>query len=213
MTNTSATGGYLVPDPTTPPLEGQALEDFIGDVIAGITGLDRDTAVIPRWQPEPPNITDAGTCWVAFGFQPDRENDTFPYVGHNGGASVDDPGAYDELQRNEMLPCLCSFYGLGAGSAADAYCAQLRDGLLIDQNREALTAQGFALTSIDPPQPVPTLLKERWLYRVDLKVNFRRLIVRQYPVLNIASAQSTLEVDAHQGGAQPYEVDIEVTGP
>ena len=214
MTNTSATGGYLVPNtaPAPAPLEGAALEDFIGDVLAAITGLDRDTEVLPRWQPEPPNIPEAGEVWMAFGFQPDRTTDTFPYVGHNAGDGIDDPNAYDEIQRNEYLPTLCSIYGLGAGSDADKVAALLYDGLIIAQNREELMAQGFTVTSIDPPLPVPSLLKLRWLYRVDLTIHFRRMIVRQYPILNVKSVPATLEVQAEQGGNEPYEVDINVIG-
>lgn len=208
MTNNSSTGGFLTPN-STAPLEGAALEDFIGDTIAGITGLDRDTLVLPRWQPEPPNIAAAGICWVAFGFQV-RPSDNFPYIGHVGGDAVDNPDAYDQMQRNEIIDCLCSFYGLGGGSDADKYAALLRDGLMIAQNREALMTQGFSLTSVEPPLPVPSLLKERWLYRSDLLIHFRRNLVRQYPVLNIGSAEPVLEIQLEQGGDTPLEIPINV---
>src|SRR3979409_241705 len=127
----SSTGGYLIPS-GAPPLEGQALLDFLQGVIVGITGLD-GTMVRPVWQSEPPNIPDAGEAWCAFRITT-RPSDKFPYVKHN----ADGQGA-DALQRHEELHVLCSFYDLGSGGLADGLCAQLRDGLSIAQNREILT--------------------------------------------------------------------------
>lgn len=196
--------GYLAPI-STPPLEGDALEDTIHDLIAGVSGLD-GTLVRPAWQIEPANIPTAGTAWAAFRIAR-REIALFPYVGHDGAYTYPDPqqdpplkGA-DQLQQQEQLEVLVSFYDLGAGATngvggqADAYCALFRDGLYIAQNREALMAQGIVLAYTGDAIAVPSLLKERWLYRVDLSLTLRRAIERTYPVYNIESAQGTITKD------------------
>jgi len=197
MPNDSTSGGYLSPDPTTPPLQGQALLDYLQGVIVGITGLD-GKMVRPFWQSEPPNIPDAGTAWCAFRITA-RPSDTFPYVQHN----ADGEGG-DALQRHEELRVLASFYDLGSGGQADGYAALLRDGLSIAQNREVLTRSKMGLARTGEIMPVPVLVKSRWLYRVDLEVVIRRQIDRLYPVLNVASAQGSIVSD--DGIARPIKV-------
>lgn len=202
----SNVAGYLSPI-STPPLEGDTLEDAIHDAIAGISGLE-GTLVRPAWQPEPATIPAAATAWAAFRIAR-REISLFPYVGHDGAYTyppsvppVTPPlqGA-DQLQQQEQLDVLVSFYDLGAaasngvGGQADAYCALFRDGLYIAQNREALMAQGIVLAYTGDAIAVPSLLKERWLYRVDLSLTLRRAIERTYPVYNIESAQGTITKD------------------
>lgn len=66
MSNTSATGGYLLPEQSPAPLEGDALDDFFHDIVAGITGLDTNL-VRPRWQETPPPAPKRGTNWAAVG--------------------------------------------------------------------------------------------------------------------------------------------------
>lgn len=185
MPNTSATGGALSPAVSPAPLEGQTLNRFIQQWIVGITGLD-GTMVRPRWQAEPPNIPTAGTAWAAIGIT-SRPSDTYPYVRH-------DPTGLgsDELQRHETLNLLASFYDLGTNGLADNYAALLRDGAAIPQNLEPLTVAGMALVETGDPVAVPSLLKTRWLYRVDLPVSLRRQINRIYPVENLLSSQGTL---------------------
>lgn len=187
MPNNSSTGGYLAPSGAA-PLEGQALLDFIQGVIVGITGLD-GTLVRPYWQSEPPNIPDAGTAWCAFKIAA-RDPATYAYVEHD----ADGQGS-DELQRNEELHLLTSFYDLGSGGLADGLCALLRDSLLIPQNREALTGQSMDLVKTGEMTAVPIAVKTRWLYRVDMPVDLRRRITRTYSVLNLLSAQGTIVTD------------------
>lgn len=188
MANDSSTGGPLAPAaaPAPTPLEGQALLTFIQNWIVGIIGLPGDM-VRPRWQPEPGNIPDAGDCWAAIGITR-RPSDTYPYV-----AFVDDanPPTY-QMQRHEDLETLCSFYDLGSTGQADMYAALLRDGTAIPQNREPLRAGGFAFVSCGDITPVPSLLKSRWLYRVDLPLTLRREIDRNYPVLPVVEGDATL---------------------
>lgn len=188
MPNDSSTGGYLAPAPDTPPLEGQALLDFLQAVIVGITGID-GTLVRPYAQSEPPNIPDAGTAWCAFKIA-SRPSDTFAFVKHN----VDGNGS-DALQRHEALHILTSFYDLGSGGAADGLCSLLRDGLQVPQNREALSFGNMALVKTGDMISVPVMVKSRWLYRVDMEVVINRQIDRVYSVLSLTSAQGTIVTD------------------
>lgn len=188
MPNDSSSGGYLAPSPATPPLEGQALLDFIQGTIAGITGLD-GTLVRPYAQSEPPNLPSEGNAWCAFKIA-SRKTDTFAFVQHNA-----DGNGSDALQRNEELTILASFYDLGSGGAADGLASLLRDGLQIPQNREALTLQSFDLVRTTDLVAVPVMVKSRWLYRVDMEVIMRRRISRLYPILNVLSVQGTIVSD------------------
>lgn len=183
--NTSATGGYLTPDPIGPqPLEGDALVDFMQAIVVGITGLD-GRMVRPRWQPEPPNLPNADESWVAIGITSTRR-DTNAYVQHDG----DGDGA-DNLQRHEEIDLLTSFYG----PQADEYVSLLRDGLQVAQNREVMQLAGMGLVDTGDAIRAPTLVKDRWLHRIDMRVTVRRQILRRYPVLNLQSAQGTLHTE------------------
>lgn len=193
MVNTSATGGYLLPTkPPDAPLEGTDLENFFHDLIVGITGLD-PTLVRPRWQPEPPDIPSKGTVWIAFGFF-DEDSDTYPHVQQIGDQT--------QLQRNEIFGVLCSIYGTGAGSDAKATAKLLRDGLIIEQNRQPLFNNAMGLIEVTAPQPAPVLTKETWLYRLDMNIRIRRLILRNYDVLSLKSAPGIFVIDA-----QTKEID------
>src|SRR5215472_15859820 len=63
----STTAGYLGPIlGTGPVLQDDQWDDFLHDVLAGVSGLD-PTMVRPRWQVVPPNVPDFKTDWLAFG--------------------------------------------------------------------------------------------------------------------------------------------------
>jgi len=195
--NTSATGGYLLPAPAPTPLEGAALLAFLQGYVVGVTGLPGDM-VRPRWQPEPPNIPQAGNLWAAIGVT-SRPTDTYAFTRQLEDTST-------ELQRHEELDMLCSFYDLGSGGLADNAVALLRDGLQVDQNREPLFLAGMGLVGSDDPVAVPSLLKMRWLYRVDMNVKLRRVILRNYPVLTILSETGVLR--ANEAGEGVITTDI-----
>lgn len=184
MANDSATGGPLTPELVPAPLEDIALDDFLHDLIVGITGLD-NTLVRPRWQPEPANLPDVGTNWVAFGIV-SKEADTYAVEQHIATGQ-----GFDYLKRQEVLNIFCSFYGPQAGS----YAELLRDGLQIAQNREVLQLNMMGLVETKETITAPSLVKDKWLFRVDLMVRIRRQILRQYPVLNVLSAQGTIDVE------------------
>lgn len=189
MSNDSSTGGPIAPVPTSAaPLEGKALNDFLNELIAGITGLD-GTMVRPSFQTVPANVPTEGEAWCAFRIA-SRPSDTFPFVGHNPAGD----GA-DILKRNEELRIVCSFFDLGTNSLASTNAALLRDGLAIAQNREKLTRAGMGLVSVGEPLDVPVIVKSRWMYRIDMEVVIRRLVERSYPVLNVLTADITLKSD------------------
>lgn len=192
--NDSSTGGPLapLPSPAPVPLAGLALNNFLQAWLAGITGLD-GTLVRPRLQSEPPIIPDAATAWASFGIA-GREGDAFPFVGHDGTGSGGN--GLDQLIRNEQLDLLASFYDLGTNGLADFYAELMRDGAVIAQNREYLKTQNFAIGFVGDLTAVPSLLKQRWLYRVDLPLTIRRQVVRQYPVLNVLSIAGTVTTDS-----------------
>lgn len=189
MANDSSSGGPLFPLPNTPPvLEGQDFMRFLQQWLSGVSGL-AGSMVRPRWQPEPANIPDAGTVWAAIGIS-DRASDDYPTVIHHG-----DGDGYDELLRHETLELLMSFYDLGTNGEASFYATQTRDGLAIAQNLEPLELAGMNLISTEEIRNVPSLLKSRWLFRVDLPIVVRRCIQRFYPVRNILSVPITVTVE------------------
>src|ERR1019366_3437350 len=207
----SATGGPLLPNvsaenfladgfsiqeslPAPAPLEGQALLRLLQGWAVGITGLPGNL-IRPFWQGSPPDIPDAGVAWVALGVR-SRASETFPVVLHIGSAASGLGG--DELNRYEKLDLLFSFYDLGAtapaghGGMADYYASLMRDGVEILQNLELLQLNDMGFSDVGPLTGVPTLVKDRWQYRVDLSIGLERHIVRRYPVRNIVEAVATL---------------------
>lgn len=187
MSNTSATGGYLTPNPAPAPqpLFGVDLNRFIQAVLVGVSGLE-GRLVRPRWQVEPANMPDLEVDWMAFGITR-VTRDAYAYEDH-----VDDPdGGYDRFIRHETIELLLSFYG----PDGNGYASLVGDGLQIAQNREALTAAGMAVVETGDLTTVPTLVKERWQQRVDMTLTLRRQVRRHYPILNFLSAAGTVDAE------------------
>lgn len=181
---TSTVAGYLAPNSTPAPLEDDALDDFLGDVIAGITGLDRDNLVRPRWQEDPPNLPARTVTWCAVGVT-DHIPDTYAYT------ALEADGLTTDLIRHETLVINATFYGPQSGAIATLF----RDGLQIPQNLEALFGAGFGLIEATGPTQAPELIKEKWLQRNDIIWKTRREIRRVYPVLSLLSAHGTIYSD------------------
>ena len=196
MPNNSATGGTLLPAAPA-PLEGQSLDRFLQQVVAAVTGLD-GTLVRPRWQKEPPNMPRVGIDWAAVGVMR-READTYASVMH----SEHTPGA-DTVFRQEKLHVLVSFYG---DTAADN-AGRLREGLSVAQNREILDTVDMAYIGADETVTAPSLVNERWQYRVDLPMVFVRAIRRTYPVLNLLSASGSIVTDNDPQLVEPINVPV-----
>lgn len=177
MSNTSATGGYLAPGVAPAPLEDEAFEDFLQQVISQISGVAGELTR-PRWNLDPANLPSRDVTWMAFGIMR-QSADTYGAIRHS-----DTGEGYDELQRNETVEVLISSYG----PEAVKVLSRFRDGLLIEQNREALWLAKVGQADTGDIIPAPSLVKERWLRRYDMTWTFRRLILRSYPVLNLVSA-------------------------
>jgi len=177
------------------PLQGQELNRFIQQWLVSLTGIDPNL-MRPVWQTEPPNIPSEGDAWGAFRVT-STTSDTFPAFIHHG-----ENDGTDELQRHEILEYLVSFYDLGTNGFADAYAATLRDGMAVAQNREILTNNSMNLLAIGNLQTVPSLLKQRWLYRVDLSFQLARAVTRTYEILNVLEADVTIKTD--EGYTKPF---------
>ena len=181
MSNNSTTGGPLLPSVSPAPLEADVLDDFLHDYLVSLTGIDKKN-VRPRWQPAPANIPAFGVDWVAFGIT-NFNRETFAAEEH-----FTTPTVYNVFKAHEEFDCLCSFYGPNSAS----FAALFRDGMQIAQNREVLVINGMNLVASANIVPMPELVKERWLKRYDLSFTIRRIIVRQYDINSLASAQLQL---------------------
>lgn len=200
MTNTSATGGPLLPEPppASGPLQDDALADFFQAILVGLTALD-PTMVRPKWQTEAPNHPGVGIDWIALGVDV-QDSDSYAFIEHVGAA--DGGNGADVFERHEQLHVICSFYGPNAG----AYASQVSDGLLIAQNRDALTQAGMGLTDAGKPHRIPDFLNELWYPRVDLTLVIKRCVRRIYPILNLLSADGTLYGDGSNLITSPFTV-------
>jgi hypothetical protein len=180
---------YQAPDPAPAPvpLYGDALEDVFSTVIQGILGFADGSLIRPRWQPEPPNTPPFSTDWVAFGINSLR-GDWNPYQSQLDAAAGGGQGA-NIFERDEELVLLHSFYGPNGMALLSRY----QDGLLVDDNRALLTANGIKFVECGEAYHVPALLKEKWVKKVDLRVTFRRRIRRTYSIRYLLSAEINLD--------------------
>lgn len=178
----SSTGGYLSPAVASPPLEDDALTAIFQQMIVGITGLPGNM-VRPRWQPNPPKQPEPTVNWCALGIAVQTPDDG-PAIVHNGAGN-----GSDTYIRHEQIDVLASFYGPNAMQNAQL----LSDGLAIPQNLEQLKAQDMNSVDTGKIIPAPDLLNEQWIRRYDLTLTFRRKITRTYAVLNLLSAQGTIQ--------------------
>ncbi|MCT9071202.1 hypothetical protein N6G06_07475 [Cupriavidus gilardii] len=185
MANDSSTGGYLSPAVASPPLEDDALDDLLHDLVAGVTGLPGNM-VRPRWQPTVPKQPEPSVNWCAIGVTV-QTNDAGPAIQHDptGDGS-------DVYQRHQDIELLCTFYG----PAANGYAQMLVDGLAIPQNSEHLGLNDMKFVSAGTIRAAPDLVNQQWVRRYDVTVALRRKITRTYPVLNLLSAQVKTETDS-----------------
>lgn len=102
---------------------------------------------------------------------------------------IDGLAGEDVVLRNQDLFVLTSFYGPNA----DKNCGLLTDGLAIAQNREELAANALKLIEVGNARAVPVLINNKWYYRLDTEIHFRRMVERTYPIFNLESAGGTIE--------------------
>ncbi|GHV35115.1 hypothetical protein FACS1894187_07130 [Synergistales bacterium] len=191
--NTSATGGFLTETGAVTRIQ---LENLWHDVISGLSGI-QGKLVRPAFQEDPGPTPGAAVTWAAFQIMNGDANN-YPHVQHYGeddGETV----VYDQTTKNVLV----SFYGPEADDKADA----LRRQLHIRQNRDALRAAGVAVTWVDAPFQLPELVNDKWLRRVDLKINSVVDIAGAYQILNLLRADGGLLADVHEGNQLRHEFD------
>jgi hypothetical protein len=184
----------------TTPVNDDNLDDFLQAYIVCLTAMEGPT-VRPRWQAEPANLPTVGTNWAAFGVTAES-SDVFAAVQHHSA----DGAGFDEMQRQQEMEVLVSFYGPNARALAQLF----RDQLQIGQNREPLTLQDMGLIETGDVLHVPSLVNEKYLHRADINFRIRRRVVRQYPVLDLLVADIDLKVEEKRDGSVVEEL-IHVT--
>ena len=203
MPNTSATGGYIAPIGNPAPMSDTNLQNFIHDWLVGITGL-APNYVIPKWQPEQPNIPDVGVDWLAFGMI-SRITEGYPYIKHYN-SSVQYPNGYDEMRRNETLMYRVSIYGPNADNSA----MTLREGMFLPQNTEQLFLNNMMVVMNGELITLPELIKDKWMYRVDFTFTLRRQIILDYAIENLLTASGVIDTDYKENGGSYYSEPIAV---
>lgn len=192
MSNTSATGGFLLEQST--PIGITALEDLWHDTIAGITGLD-NTLVRPSRQLDPAQQPAPDVDWCAFDIMR-VSSDPWPDVAHvSTGQGSDTVIDHDRYEVGAV------FYGPNA----DTNAGLLRRGLCVWQNRSALRSVGIALQSVGDPVTVPELDSMVWRQRVDLSARFSVESRGSYAVLNLL--RSTGSINGDDGTAVAYDTE------
>ena len=176
MSNTSATGGYLVESGVLSRIK---IEDIWHGVISGITGI-APKLVRPNYQNEPGATIGAGDTYAIFGLKNDTaiEYPETYHIGTGDGTTV----VIDQVRKLLTV----SFYGELADDKADMF----RRALHIGQNREALRRAGIAVVRVGNPEAVPELVNEKWLRRVDMEIVTVYEAVGKYDILNLLRALS-----------------------
>lgn len=191
LANSTSVPGYLTP--TTPPQPADLnLDTIIGGLIQGVTGLPA-TNVLPRWQPIEPRIPPVTETWCAVGVNISTPDDTPALIHDNGGFSV--------LRTFYRLDVLASFYG----PLSDAYARLTHDSFYVDQNRDAMRANGLNLIGFDPIRRIPEVVAAQSRRRSDLAFRLIQRVERTYNILNILQVVGTIEA---AGGSANGPVQI-----
>jgi hypothetical protein len=181
----SSQRGYLIP--TATPLYGTVLEDLFQKVIVGITNLPGNL-VRPRYQVNPPTLPDGDVTWASFSVyvEPVQWN---PYK------TMENDLTYT-VEGEETLTVLVSFIG----PQGQEYERRWRDGMQLAQNRDELIEASIGFIEFADAVNVPSLVKERWVKRVDIRGTFKRWTVREYAVRQLVSADGTIHADQTPAG-------------
>lgn len=176
MALNSTEAGYLVP--VSEPSYDAAFTDTLQSMLVGVTGIPGDL-VRPRWQPNPPQQPDFSTDWIAFGAL-SIEPLEFSYEEHVPTAELG--VGQSTITFDENVQVLHSIYGPNATRTARRLIA----GLQIAQNRYTLRTFGIVIGAIGTVNVVPALLKETWVPKVDLSIEYRRRASHNYAIRTIA---------------------------
>jgi hypothetical protein len=193
----SSTGGFLSPTSSL-PAEDAALDAILQALVVGVVGLPGNL-VRPRWQIVPPTQPEAGTDWCAVGLI-DEESEPNISLIHNAAGD----GSSTSIDV-DIITVLASFYGPTARGNAKT----LRTGLMIAQNREFLFNTGLALMEAPgKSRPLPDLVNQQTLRRVDISMRFRRRTVLNWAILNLLQMEGALITDNGGGDAllSPHSV-------
>lgn len=197
MSNTSATGGYLVPSSSQGLPGSLTLEQFIQTVIVGVSAYP-GTLVRPKWQVAPPKQPDIGTDWIAFAYAL-FNTDQNAWVGMDADENT-------LLKRQEDIEVQISFYGPNAQENISLF----HDGFQIQQNLEALMLADMGYRGITPAMRGPDLVNERWIERFEMSLMLTRQVLRTYPILSFVSAGGIIHTVVD---GQAYDSNWLVGGP
>lgn len=177
--NDSATGGFLSPADAVEPLDDAALEDFVQEVLAGISGLP--WALVRAFpQPSVPKQPEPNVDWCGFTLGVSSADDS-PALQH-----LPDGDGRDVYVRHESIDVMCQFYGPNAARQARL----LRDGMFVPQNRERLRLKDFDFIGASAIHGTPDFVNQQWVRRFDITVQLRRRITRTYAVRNLLSVSN-----------------------
>lgn len=176
--------GYITPT-SAAPANDDALDDVFQRMVVGVTGLP-GKFVRPRWQPAPPKQPTPDVNWCAVGVIETTPDDNAAVI-HDRLAN-DGDGA-DNVMRHEQITVLASFYGPNASGFADL----LRDGLSVQQNRDALHDEDVAFVSVGGKTAAPDLTNGQWIRRFDVRVTCRRGVLRTYAIPHLTVADIDID--------------------
>lgn len=165
--NTSATGGYLLPDGGTVSND-QDLEDIFQVFIKGVTGI-AGAMVRPRFQTIPLPSPEVGVDWVAFGIKSQRQDDSPYFDQHENDATT---------IRHEKIEVALSFYGTQGQHFAKLFV----DGTAIPQNIDQLKPHKIKFIGVSEVLTAPDLLNEQYVHRFDTTATFTRKTERIYAI-------------------------------
>lgn len=185
--NTSAAAGYLTP--TVEPVEGDAFDDFLQQIVVGITGM-QGSLVRPRWQPTLPKMPEQSVSWCAIGVTSTDDLSVRGQMRHDPNAKiVADGDGSDHSIGWDRVTVLVSMYG----PEAQANASMLANGLRVSQNREAMARAGVGLVSTGPRRQMSAVMPNQQVTRrIDMEIKLDRVVARTYQVYNLLSAQGAV---------------------
>lgn len=199
MADDSTAAGYLIPVDAVDPLSDDGLADALQRMVVGITGLPGQM-VRPRFQPDPPDIPENDQDWCAISV-----TDTEPLAGNVEQIQI---GAADggqgqtRMRGFETMTVLSSFYGPNAMR----YAKRLRDGLLLEQNRDEIQFDGsLNLLWFGTIRNVSDYQNTTFRNRFDFPIRLRHRFERTYNVRNIVEIQGSISAD---GGSLGFSTAV-----